>query len=64
MNPLQQMELARLDHQERLQQSQRNRLASQIKRKSLFNLSLFHFKKANASNSRQASIKRDIVAAN
>lgn len=64
MNPLQQMELARLDHQERLQQSQRNHLASQIKRKSLFNLSLFHFKKANASNNRQASIKRDIVAAN
>lgn len=64
MNPLQQMELARLDHQERLQQSQHNRLASQIKRKSLFNLSFFHFKKANASNSRRAGIKRDIVAAN
>lgn len=64
MNALQQMELARFEHQERLQQSQRNYLASQIKRKSLFNLSLFRFKKANASNNRQASIKRDAVAAN
>jgi hypothetical protein len=64
MNPLQQMELARLDHQERLQESQRNHLASQLKPKSLFNLSLFNFKKANASNARQASIKRDVIAAN
>ncbi len=64
MNPLQQMELARFDHQERLQQSKRNHLASQLKRKSLFNLSFFHFKKANPSNVRPASVQRDIVAAN
>lgn len=64
MNPLQQMELARFDHQERLQQSKRNQLASQLKRKPLFNFSLFNFVKASSNDTRPASIKRDVVAAN
>jgi len=64
MNPLQQMELARFDHQERLQQSKRSHLASQFKRKSLFSGLFFNFKKTNQNNARPASVKRDIVAAN
>ena len=64
MNPLQQMELARFDHQERLQQSKRSYLANQLKRKSLFSILFFNSKKTNPNNARPASIKRDIVTAN
>ncbi len=64
MNPLQQMELARLDHQERLQQAQRKQLASQLSRKSLFALSLFSHRKASADKVKPVSIQCDIVAVN
>lgn len=64
MNPLQQMDLARLDHQERLQQSQRKQLASQFSRKPLFTFALFAHRKANADKVKPVSIQCDTVAVN
>jgi hypothetical protein len=64
MNPLQQMDLARLDYQERLQQSQRNRMASQFSRKPLFKLSLFGHKQTSADKVKPVSIQCDTVAVN
>jgi len=64
MNPLQQMDLARLDHQERLQQSQRNRLASQFSRKALFSFLSFSHKQASADKVKPVNIKCDTVAVN
>lgn len=64
MNPLQQMDLARLDHQERLQQSQRNRMASQFSRKPLFSFLPFSHKQASAGKVKPVNIKCDTVAVN
>jgi hypothetical protein len=64
MNPLQQMELARLDHQDKLQATQHNRLVSQINRKSRFAFSLFGHKQANADKVKPVNIKCDTVAVN
>ena len=64
MNPLQQMELARLDHQERLQQSQRIQLASQFSRKPLFKRSLFGHKQTSVNKVKPVSIQCDTVAVN
>ena len=64
MNPLQQMDLAWLDHQERLQQAQHNQLASQFSRKSLFTLSLFGHRKASADKVKPVNIQCDTVAVN
>lgn len=64
MNLLQQMELARLDHQERLQTAQRNRLASQLSWKSLFAFARFERKQANADKVKPVNIKCDTVAVN
>lgn len=64
MNPLQQMELARLDHQDRLQAAQHNRLASQLSWKSLFAFVRFDPKQANADKIKPVNIKCDTVAVN
>ena len=64
MNPLQQMDLARLDHRERLQQSQPNRLASQFSRKALFSFLSFSHKQASADKVKPVNIKCDTVAVN
>lgn len=64
MNPLQQMDLARLDHQERLQQAQRNRLASQFSRKALLSFLSFSHKQASADKVKPVNIKCDTVAVN
>jgi hypothetical protein len=64
MNPLQQMDLARFDHQERLQQAQHNRLARQISRKPLFSFLLFSHKRASADKVKPVTIKCDTVAVN
>lgn len=64
MNPLQQMDLARLDHQDRLQAAQHNRLTSQFSRKSLFTLSLFGRKQPHADKVKPVNIKCDTVAVN
>ena len=64
MNPLQQMELARLEHQDRLQSAQRNRLASQSSRKSLFAFVRFDYKQASTDKIKPVGIKCDTVAVN
>ena len=48
MNPLQQMELARIDHQERLQQSQRHQAANQFEQTLQWSLPLFSQRKQAA----------------
>ncbi len=62
MNPLQQMELARFDHQERLHQSQRNQFARLLNRKSFFSFSLVNRKETNRSSAKQSNIQCDTVA--
>ncbi|MBE2239943.1 MAG: hypothetical protein IAE81_19305 [Caldilineaceae bacterium] len=62
MNPLQQMELARIDHQERLQQSQRHQAANQFEQTLQWSLPLFSQRKqAAANNAKPASIWCDTV---
>jgi hypothetical protein len=60
MNPLQQMELARLDHQDKLQAAQRNRLASPLSWKSLFAFAPLAHKQARGDKSKPVSIQCDI----
>lgn len=63
MNPLQQMNLAQLDHQERLFNAHRNRWASQLNRKSWFNLARFARKQqAVEHNNNKAGVKHGAVA--
>lgn len=64
MNPQQQMILARLDHQERLQNAQRNQLAGQLKRKPMFSFSILGQRKTGKTHGAVATIKRDTVTAN
>lgn len=64
MNPLQQIELARLDHQDRLQAAQRNQLASQLNWKSPFALARFERKPVNVDKVKPVNIKCDAVAVN
>ena len=64
MNPLQQMDLARLDHQERLQQAQHRRLANQFSRKSLFSFLPISNKQASVDKVKPVNIQCDTVAVN
>jgi len=49
MNPVQQMELARLEHKERLQKFQQNYRLSEQRHKARFSLSFLHNLKLNRS---------------
>ncbi|HAJ38574.1 MAG TPA: hypothetical protein DCL15_23145 [Chloroflexi bacterium] len=64
MNPLQQMELARLDHQDRLQATQRNQPASQLNWKALFAFARFEHKQVSADKVKPVNMKCDTVAVN
>lgn len=64
MNPLQQMELTRFDHQERLQQSQRNAFARKPNRKSFFKFSFLDLRKSGQNHNKPANVSRDAVAVN
>lgn len=71
MNPLQQMELARLDHQDKLQATQRNRLTRPSSWKSLFAFARLGHEQTSGDKVKdkvkpaniQCDMQRDTVAA-